>query len=443
MQNLSSNSMEVVPGGGPARRQGTRPHSQNMPAHRTAVSGKRRCLTGTVGCCGRYVGNGEDPLNGAEEELSKLNQIQQALLALGGAEFQKLGDAYLHAKGVGRVTSLGSVVGANKVKAGTPDALIAGSDGTYVLTEYTTQQTNLPAKLHSDLDKCLDEGKTGIPLTKLSHIVFCFAGQLGASDEISLASAANDAGVPLELIGIDTLAFDLLSKYPGLANEFLGVPIDSGQIVTPDRFVAQYGNQRFATRLDLPFHFRQEELDDLLEAPRQSERWYSWWVRQESARPGVALEACRRFEESNGGFEVSCVYGRNRDLWEDLQVRFSKPGKFLILVDDANRVSQFEYIVDLFAQRLGPSRSSRWWQTVRDYARRQIERDLYPLGGYQFDQVGSPCQRPDPGTRAAGVWYRQRPLPRSNRKGVRGERSFGGDGSGNREGGLNSIASPT
>ena len=71
-----------------------------------------------------------------------------------------------------------------------------------------------------------------------------------------------------------------------------------------------------------------------------------------SGRAGVGksrlvLELCRKFTGAHPDYEVFCIFGRNRDLWEDLQIHFRRPGKFLILVDDANRVSKFEYIVDL------------------------------------------------------------------------------------------------
>ena len=45
--------------------------------------------------------------------MSKVTQIQQALLALSGGKFQKLADLYLVEKGFGRVNAIGSVAGAN------------------------------------------------------------------------------------------------------------------------------------------------------------------------------------------------------------------------------------------------------------------------------------------------------------------------------------------
>ena len=55
--------------------------------------------------------------------MSKLNQIQDTLLKLSGGEFQKLADTYLFKKGYENINPLGSVMGANKVRTGTPDTL--------------------------------------------------------------------------------------------------------------------------------------------------------------------------------------------------------------------------------------------------------------------------------------------------------------------------------
>jgi hypothetical protein len=64
--------------------------------------------------------------------------------------FQKLADAYLYKKGYERVNSLGSVIGSDKVKKGTPDTLVLLPNGKYVFAEHTTQQTDLYEKLNSD-----------------------------------------------------------------------------------------------------------------------------------------------------------------------------------------------------------------------------------------------------------------------------------------------------
>ena len=287
--------------------------------------------------------------------MSKVNQIQQALIEMDGGAFQKLADAYLAEKGFGCINSIGSVIAANKVKPGTPDTFITSNDGNYVFAEHTTQQLSLLEKIRGDLNKCFDESKTGVPIDKIERVIFCFTGKLDTEETHQLAETCQAKGVNLDLFGIDVLSFDLYGKYPALARDFLGIPIDTGQIVPPDRFVSLYNSNRLATRLDLGFHFREEELGRLLDALENEQLVIlSGWAGVGKSR--LALESCDNFRDTHPEYQVLCVFGRNRDLWEDLQVWFTKPGHFLIFVDDANRVSRFEYVVDLLQHQRGDLR---------------------------------------------------------------------------------------
>ena len=54
--------------------------------------------------------------------MSKINQIQNAIKELDGGAFQKLADSYLKKKGYDNLMPLGSVIGANKVRKGTPSS---------------------------------------------------------------------------------------------------------------------------------------------------------------------------------------------------------------------------------------------------------------------------------------------------------------------------------
>ena len=68
----------------------------------------------------------------------------------------------------------------------------------------------------------------------------------------------------------------------------------------------------------------------------------------------LALEACRKFVEGHSSYDVRCIYNRGADLFEDLRVHFSDSGEYLIFVDDANRVSGFDYVLQLLHdQRVG------------------------------------------------------------------------------------------
>lgn len=311
--------------------------------------------------------------------MSKLNQIQFALIELDGGAFQKLADAYLVERGFGHVNSIGSVIATNKVRTGTPDTLITTTRNKYVFAEYTTQQTGILEKIKSDLIKCFDEAKTGIPVTNIERVVFCFTGKINAREEGELRQICESKNTNLDIFGIDAISYDLYSKYPGLAKDFLNISIDTGQIVSPSKFTSLYNNGKLATRLDLDFHFRETELNKTIDALKINNLVLL------SGKAGIgksrlALEACRKFGEHFPEYEVMCVFGRNRDLWEDLQIKFRRPGSFLIFVDDANRVSQFDYFIDLIAHQKHDQKI-KVIASVRDYALKKIQDSARPLNG--------------------------------------------------------------
>jgi len=311
--------------------------------------------------------------------MSKINQIQNKLRELEGGAFQKLADAYLHKKGYERINPLGSVIGANKVRKGTPDTLIALSNGKHVFAEYTTQQESLYSKIEGDLLDCFDEIKTGVLVAKIEEVVFCHTSILSPEHENALAEKCQKQGVNLNLFGIGPISYDLYQKYPGLAREFLGVEVDTGQIVPADEFVIAYNKNKCVTRLDTAFHFRQIEVGRVLQALGQNNLVIV------SGRAGVgksrlAIECCERFKKANPEYEVRCIFNRGVDLFEDLRVYFSEPEKYLILVDDANRVNRFDYIVQLLQDQREDQRI-KMVVTVRDYAQEKIREMARPCGG--------------------------------------------------------------
>ncbi|WP_029331459.1 hypothetical protein [Gillisia marina] len=71
--------------------------------------------------------------------------------------------------------------------------------------------------------------------------------------------------VNLELIGIDTIALDIMSKYYSLARDFLEISLDTGQILPFDVFISEYNNKanQLSTPLDNLFFHRKLELDSI------------------------------------------------------------------------------------------------------------------------------------------------------------------------------------
>lgn len=254
--------------------------------------------------------------------MSKINEIQAKLRAIDPARFQRLCDAYLHRRGYERINQIGLVIAADKVRQGTPDTLILLPNGRYVFAEYTTQQDGLSSKLLDDLSKCFDETKTGIPTDKIQEIVLCHNSVLDTNEEAALLQECQRHGCLLSVFGLGPLSHDLYQKYPGLARD-LEIEIDTGQIVAPAEFVALYAKSAWATPLDIAFHFRGAEVEQVLRSLESGDLVVI------SGRAGVgksrlALEICERFVQSHPEFETKCIFNRGPSLFEDLRVYFTR-----------------------------------------------------------------------------------------------------------------------
>ena len=302
--------------------------------------------------------------------MSKYNQIQNELLQLDGGVFQKLMENYLFKKGYERINPLGSVIGKNKVRKGTPDTLVVLPNGKYVFGEHTTQKEGVAEKFKKDLDECFDESKTGISVEKIEEIVLCHTSMFTTKEEYGLREQCQKRGVKLEIFDIGRISLDIYNNYPGIARDFLGVEVDTGQIVDVDEFVNSY-NKRSATPLNTTFHFREKELEEVLQGLENSNLVIV------SGKAGVgksrfAIECCNQFLASHPDYKVKCIFRRGPDIFEDLRVYFSEPGCHLIFVDDANRLSSFDYFIDLLHHQRDDQKI-KIIATVRDYALEKIE----------------------------------------------------------------------
>ena len=329
--------------------------------------------------------------------MSKVTQIQSALLQLDGGTFQKLADAYLYRKGYKDINPIGSVIGADKTRKGTPDTFAKQPNGKYIFFEHTTQQDNVFGKIEEDLDKCFDKDKTGISSSDIQEIVVCYnSNDLSPSEVDSLSKKCQEKGVNFNSFGNGRISYDLYQEYPDLAYDFLRIEIDTGQIITSDQFVTKYNESKLAARLDTTFHFHESEIDQILKGLESED------LAIISGRPGIgktrfALECCNQFKKLHPEYEVWSIRDRGLDLFNDLRSYFSEKGNFLILVDDANRINRFEHVIHLLQDQRADQRI-KVIVTVRDYAlvriRRlsepidnRIEMELLPLEENQIKQL--------------------------------------------------------
>lgn len=328
--------------------------------------------------------------------MSKINQIEKALQELEGGKFQKLANSYLHMRGYKNISATGSVIASDKTKKGTPDAFISQSNGKFIFVEHTTEQNNLEKKLGGDLNKCLDVDKHGVPLNEIEEVIFCHTSTLSPDTEHSLRTKVAEHGIKISIFGLNAIALDLCHKYPGLARDHLGIDVDKGQIVSPEEFVDKSLINQISTPLNTTLMFRESQLADIVETLEKEDLI----VLSGPAGVGksrLAIEALTKYKEQHPDFELYCVVNGGQDLFEDLQVYFKKPGKFLILVDDANRISKFDYIAHLLLSQRA-DQEIKVISTVRDYAadkvqeasavvKKWVTRKIEPLQNDQIKEI--------------------------------------------------------
>ena len=314
--------------------------------------------------------------------MAKINQIQNALKELDGAIFQKLSDSYLLRKGYNQINPIGSVIGKNKTKTGTPDTLIPIENGKYIFVEYTTLEKGVFAKFSDDIQKCLDESKTGISIDKIQEIVLCFNTELGTKEIEDLRLLCEKSGVNLNQFGNGSISYDLLEKYPSIAKDYLGVEVDTGQIVPLDKFIKLYGSSKLATTLQTSFHFREKEREQL-NSLLQNDDLVMVSGKSGSGKTRIAIECFRDFIKNNESYQGFCIFNQGIDLFEDIKSYFSDSGNYLILIDDANRISGFQYIIQLL-QTKRDDQNFKIIVTVRDYALSKIQDVCKPVGSSEI-----------------------------------------------------------
>lgn len=313
----------------------------------------------------------------------RLQLIEQKLIAIDPAGFQNLCDAYLilRENEYSSLNRTGSQLGKQKTVLGTPDSFVRLEDNKLAYIEYTTQAESKVSKIKDDIDKCLDESKTGVSPEKLYQIIVCFNSRLAIEEEIEIQKYAESKSKRIELIGIDTLALEILSKYVLLSRDFLGIPIDTGQILPFDKFIAEYNNKanQLSTPLDNEFLHRNDELQEILDYLDAGDLLLL------SGAPGVGktkigIKAIQEFIEKNTTYTSYAIAKKDVDIFEDLRIQLSVDKDYILLIDDANRqLSNLTQILGVFKEERNGS--IKIIITVRNYALN----DIYKLTN-EFDK---------------------------------------------------------
>lgn len=310
--------------------------------------------------------------------MSKINMIQNKLVGLNGGEFQKLMDAYFSKKYKGTLYTIGSVMGNNNTKTGTPDTLIKPNIGNYIFIEYTVQKNNIVSKFKDDIFKCLDEEKTGISKKLIEKIICCCNSRLDTNEIEELISIGRENDVEIEVISLDSIAYKLL-EYPFLIKNFFGISIDTQQILELEDFISINDSAKLATPLNIEIFGRKEEIDNIVSSLGKEQ------IIMITGSPGVgktrlALEVMERFKQINTEYKLKCLRNNGQNIYDDLNLYFSEPGSYLLMLDDANLLTNIQLILDLFSLESNGIKI-KLILTVRDYAEAKV---INKISNYSF-----------------------------------------------------------
>jgi len=317
--------------------------------------------------------------------MLKINEIEKALCEIEGGVFQRLCDDILSKKGY-KINSQGTAKGSSKVKTGTPDTIIELESKKYIFVEYTTQKTGVTRKFKDDLKKCLEIEKTGIELKKIEKIFLYHTSKLETSKIEDLNNFCKEQGVILEQWGLSEISYELKNEYPMICKEYLGIEIDTNQILEKEDFIKEYEKNKWATPLRTNFKYR--ELD-MRKALRELETKDILILKGKAGlgKTRLALEILDEFIKKNKNYQSFCILNKSQSIYDDLNLYLKEDKNYIFLIDDINKFKDIEIISSLILYKETKT-NVKFIFTVRDYAIEIIEENFNKLD-YSVQEIGS------------------------------------------------------
>ncbi len=291
------------------------------------------------------------------------NILESKLRELEGGTFQVLCNELLEQIGYGKVTNSGGQTGTNKTITGTPDAYILNAYGKYIFIEYTTKQTNVCAKLMEDIKKCFNEDKTNIKVVDIEKLIVVYNSKLSVGEIGTLSKLCEENNVEFEKFDLDNISHLLVSKYPFIAKDYLGVPIDKGQFLNLKTFIKMNDDVAFSTPLSLEFFGRGDkivEFQDLLD----ENDFLVVSGKTGLGKTKFVCEAMKSYENKKELDNLWFIKDKGQGLYEEL-IRYTSNGNHLIFFDDINKLTSLDELLYYIVENRGRIKIVA---TVRDYA---------------------------------------------------------------------------
>lgn len=317
--------------------------------------------------------------------MAVIDEIKQRILQLGPGNFQAMCDQYLSQIGYPNIVSLGTQAGTQKTTQGTPDTYFFDANGKYIFVEYTTQQRNLPDKIKSDIEKCLDVSNTKIPHDKISEIIYCHtSSNIAPKDDLVFRTMCEKVGIKFTIYGIDQLAQDLFLKYRSIAKEYLNLANDSNQIKTLEDFIKHYDASKLAAPLSTQFMFREDTLESLGNLFRKTDIVILTGPAG-TGKTRLALQYAKSYAQTTSA-HLFCIHDNALPIYDDLSLYLEKPGRYILVVDDANQLSGLQHVAK-YVTRRADGYDVKILITVRDYAVTKVKDDLVRIAPFEILEI--------------------------------------------------------
>lgn len=338
--------------------------------------------------------------------MLKLQEIENRLKKMNEAAFQDLCDSFIYytEPECETIHRVGSVEGKQKTAKGTPDSYYVMRNEKYVLLEYTTlspePKNKLLDKIRSDIDKCAKLLSEAIKPENVEKITYCLNSNLDIKDHNELREYAAAKNLRFDLKSLGTLSIALLGKVSHLAKEFLGINIDSGQVLDTTAFIAAYESTGYSTPLSNLFVGRDDELKRLEEIGSTT------GVTILTGPAGVGktklvLGYFDKIKQISPTTHIFCIDNKHVSIWDDLKTYIQNDKDYIVLIDDANRqVTNLKPLLSLLREdRKGKLHIIA---TVRDYAIDELEKfteeyrhETIRIGKLSDEQLTTLLQSPD------------------------------------------------
>lgn len=302
--------------------------------------------------------------------MATITDIKRRIKELAPGPFQEFCDTLISKNGYGIVHGLGMQAGTGNTTKGNPDTYFRKANGKYVFVAYTIQQTSIYSKLKEDIDKCLDPAKTKLEVSEIEEIICCHvSSNLSAGDDKKLHDHCRFYGISLTIWGLDEIANQVHNKYRSMAKDFLGLSIDTNQILNIKDFIRKSDENGMSAPLSTTFQDREKEKKGIIESLDKN----SVTIITGNAGVGktrLVLESIQEFALTRN-FELLCVKNNNLGLYDDLVASTERPGNYLFFVDDANELAELDLILDYTTEKQY-GYDVRIIVTVRDYVKSKV-----------------------------------------------------------------------